>query len=99
MLTSLTKRMERSRLSTVQWCSPRWAKPLTESGYFAPKHSTKFLRVLNQEPPPLDLVSVGSFLLRELGMLPEQSSEKVKQVLTRPKSRFWVKPADFDLGA
>lgn len=79
--------------------SPLQLTPLGEAANhsgFSPQSVRRIISVLHAEQPEIEIAHLGAFLLRNLGTLPEQPNEKVKQVLTRSTSRYWVKPADFE---
>ena len=65
---------------------------------FSPNSCRNVLRVIQrlEEATCQELQMLSAYLLRELGQLPEQPNDDVRKVLSNPRSKFCVKPEDFE---
>lgn len=63
---------------------------------FSPESCRLILRFMKQNRQHVDILSVGCALLRELGTLPEQTNRVLREALSNPRNRQYVKGSDID---
>jgi helicase len=63
---------------------------------FSPRSARRIVTALRADAPGLELAVVGAHLLRDLGDIPEQPSGKFRQLLRKPRTRFYVTPDDVE---
>ncbi len=79
--------------------SPLRLTPLGEAANrsgFSPRSAQRILGLLTEELEQPELARTAAAFLRQLGDLPEQPSVKFRQLLVKPRTRFYVKPDDLE---
>ena len=91
--------LDESRGALARAASPLKLTPLGEAANntgFSPNSCRAILSYLQSMPESESFVEVAADVLRQLGLLPEQSHSGMRKILSAPKARFPVKPDDFE---